>query len=651
MSVRNVIQAAAGAGGGDKLYVEDVFSTYLYTGNGSTQTINNGIDLAGEGGLVWIKDRAGTYATQDHQLTDTARGYNSQVQSNSAGGAGSNTTYLTSFNSNGFTLGSSSSVNGTSTSWASWSFRRAPKFFDVVTYTGNGIARTIAHNLGSVPGCIIVKRLDTSGAWRVYHRSLNATYFLGLNETNAAAQASTIWNNTEPTSTVFSVGTSSNMNASGGTYVAYLFAHDSGGFGVAGDQNVISCGSYTGNGSATGPSINLGYEAQWVLIKSSTVAGSHWYLMDTMRNMAHTISGELYTNLNAEEQIQTKTIVPTATGFDVVTTDPYINNSGSTYIYVAIRRGPMKTPTSGTSVFMPVATRDSGTSQSTPIFNAGFPVDLLWTAVRGGSGSYSIPRLTVGQIPIGSSNAEANVYTTYNFGGMIGILSYSGSSLANSGVCGWNFRRAPGFFDVVCYTGTGSAGTTVSHNLGVAPELIITRVRNYAGEDWIAHYRSGTTITAGYLNSTAAFTGSGSAPSTDLSSFTSTTYTLNTSNRRVNSTYNYISFLFASCPGVSKVGTVTVTGTSAINVDCGFTAGARFVLIKRISSTGPWLVWDTSRGIVSGNDPYLGINNALAEDFDGAADLIDPYAQGFTIVYGTFDAMFGTGDFVYLAIA
>ena len=179
MAARDVLMAAAGVGGAvDPVFVEDVFSTYLYTGNLATKTIINEIDLSTKGGLVWIKCRN---AILDHYLFDTERGALKEMNSNTDDGQSTLAASLTAFNTTGFDLGSDVSVNGNA-SYASWSFRKQAKFFDVVTYTGNGTAgRTVAHNLGSVPGCIIVKRLNTEDRWRVYHRSLtSAAYYLNL---------------------------------------------------------------------------------------------------------------------------------------------------------------------------------------------------------------------------------------------------------------------------------------------------------------------------------------------------------------------------------------------------------------------------------------------------------------------------------------
>jgi hypothetical protein len=245
------LKEAAGNSADATLYVDDVFSTYLYTGNGSTQTITNGIDLAGKGGMVWTKDRT---QANNNVLQDTINGVASVRSSNLTSGNLGYTDNITAFSSTGYSIGAGSEVNnsgGGGSNYVSWTFREAPKFFDIVTYTGNGVAgRSIAHNLGIAPGMIVVKRTDVAGNnWWVYHRSLGAFQAMSLNTTDAvnATAGGVLWNNTEPTSTVFTLGTNGGVNDSGGTYVAYLYAHDTDADGI------IQCGSYTGNGSATGP--------------------------------------------------------------------------------------------------------------------------------------------------------------------------------------------------------------------------------------------------------------------------------------------------------------------------------------------------------------------------------------------------------------
>jgi len=168
-------KALAASASAPKTYIEDVFSTYLYTGNGSTQTITNGIDLSGKGGLVWIKRRTGIF---DHYLWDTARGNYKFLNTNSTGAEFDIGTAGLAFGSSGFTVGNNINWNSSTDTVASWTFRKAAKFFDVVTYTGNGTdQRAISHNLGSTPGFFIVKRTDSTGNWNCYHRSRGAYFY------------------------------------------------------------------------------------------------------------------------------------------------------------------------------------------------------------------------------------------------------------------------------------------------------------------------------------------------------------------------------------------------------------------------------------------------------------------------------------------
>jgi len=631
------------------LGVEDVFSTWLYTGNSSTQTITNGIDLAGEGGMVWIKSRT---SADIHCVYDTERGGEWRLGTNLTI-AQNNSTDQVSFQSTGFTAGinSAGNTNDSSNNYASWTFRKAEKFFDVVTYTGTSSAQSIAHNLGSVPGFVIVKRLDTASTWRCWHRSLpSADNVINLNENSAYETNAAIWNGTAPTSTHFTVGTNSNTNTSGGTYVAYLFAHDAGGFGDDGTESVIKCGSYTGNGTTTGPVIDLGWEPQWVLIKYAA-GGSFgsWNLVDNMRGWANVPSGnsnsQLYAQLsNAEDTL--RSVILLNNGFQPVVNNLNFNSSGATYIYIAIRRGPMKTPTDATEVF---ATAIGNNTGSQPAFTSGFPVDFaIWGKdTTGATFNRAYSRLTGGYMVTASNDIEVARLGAFSF--MEGWYdSSSNFTLANS----WMFRRAPGYFDVSRYLGTGSA-KAVPHNLGVAPELIIVK-GNLSGADWpVYHFALGNSK-AVYVN----FIDSASTSSTfwNNTSPTETHFTVGSNYHTNNSGGStYVAYLFATCPGVSKVGSYTGTGTT-LNVDCGFTAGARFVLIKRTDVSivsapfSSWYVWDTARGITSGNDPYLQLNLTAAEVT--STDYIDPLSSGFQISSTAPAAINANGgSFIFLAIA
>jgi hypothetical protein len=214
-----------------KSYVDDLFSTYVYEGNNSTLAINNGLDLATEGGMIWVKNRD---RARDNCIVDTERGIGKRLETNKADAQDVyvTTKNISSFTSTGFTLGvdeGHDEFNRNEDDYASWSFRKAPGFFDVVTWTGNGTARTIAHSLKSVPGCILIKCTSAGFNWRVYHRGANGgvnpeDYGLSLNTTAAEADNATYFNDTLPTSTHFTIGTNATVNSNGSTYVAYVFA-------------------------------------------------------------------------------------------------------------------------------------------------------------------------------------------------------------------------------------------------------------------------------------------------------------------------------------------------------------------------------------------------------------------------------------------
>lgn len=640
-------------------YIEDVFSTYLYNGTSATQTITNNIDLSGKGGLVWIKMRSAGYYPK---LYDTSRGVNKALNTATDGAEATETNGITAFNSSGFTMGNSTYINDMSNIFASWTFREQPKFFDVVTFTTTGAAtQTINHNLLSAPGCIVVKDIANAGtSWMVYHRAIDASapqdYRIFLNLTSAR-NADNAWGNTAPTSTQFTVGGSISGTAS--TYVAYLFAHNAGGFGLTGTDNVITCGTFsTDSGGASTAPINLGYEPQWVMTKNSS-GGSAWRMFDNMRGMpVGRYTALLQAQSYSDEITNTNYCNPTATGFTVAGHEGLAD-----FIYIAIRRGPMATPTSGTSVFD--IQQYTGTQSSNPgvarnitttirsdvnITSAktpGFDIGVFFDRLRG-CNKY---------IGSNSTNAEGTMpgsvaYEFWNNKYILGgyYLDYTGYQYVN-----YSLQRAPSFFDEVCYTGTGTSGQTNNHNLGVAPELIIFKERSAASSlGWPTVFGfSSTTITfQGLLNDTGATYQSSNVTYTSSSFIkaqpTSTLITIGDYSDVNSSGQTYVAYLFATCPGVSKVGSYTGTGTLT-TINCGFTGGARFVLIKRTNSTGDWYVWDTSRGMVSGTDPSLSLNTTSAES---NANSVYTVTTGFQLLASpSADVNTSGGTYIYLAIA
>jgi len=642
------LMSAAGAAA-DPVYVDDVFSTFLYDGTGSAQTITNGIDLSGEGGLVWAKSRS----SRNHILSDTERGTGKVLFSNSTSAQDADATTITSYNSNGFTMGGSAlKMNTSGEKFCSWTFRKAPRFFDVVTYTGNGTAgRTVSHNLGSVPGSIWVKCTTANHSWAVYHREVPNTKFLLLNDPDGASAGSQVayWNNTTPTSSVFTVGTQNRVNGlddngNGETYVAYVFAHDEQSFGDDLDEAVIKCGSYTGNGTSSSSinTITLGFEPQWVMIKRTSSSGD-WVMLDTMRGFTAAGLDDEYLLANSSGAAGSfSQASPTPTGFQLQGNSGDTNGDAATFVYIAIRR-PHKPPSAGTEVFDAEYRMSSGAG--TTFFTTGFASDLiLYTKPSASSNRYLSSRLTSGANFLSSnlSDAEYNDGQNVKFDDSTGKISLTGLSGSTDYIF-YNFKRALGFFDVVTYTGTGSTKTE-SHNLGVVPEMMWVKRRS-GSVNWAVYYGDNTDYLV--LNSN-----SHSTDNNELWNDTSPTasvFTVGPDNDVNYNTLSYIAYLFATLPGISKIGTFTGTGND-LSVDCGFTNGARFVMIKRTNSSGDWYVYDTLRGIVSGNDPYVLLNNTAAQVTN--TDYIDPLGAGFTVTSSAPAALNASGGtYLFLAIA
>jgi hypothetical protein len=291
--------------------------------------------------------------------------------------------------------------------------------------------------------------------------------------------------------------------------------------------------------------------------------------------------------------------------------------NGIEYIYIAIRRGPMKVPTLGTTVFSPV-TR-TGTSTAVSVTGVGFPPDMMWSQYRDSAGNDNVlyDKLR-GPVKTLFKNITDAEQTPASYG--INSFDQDGVSLAaNQGYTNNSgsafiydfFRRAPSFFDEVCWSGAG-ANLVINHNLQAVPELIINKYRNGTSYGWATTAAGLVNPNTNYirLNTNGAEANSGSSPGF-IYDRTSTTFTV--SSDLAQSGFNWVSYLFATCPGVSKVGSYTGNGSTQ-TINCGFGAGgARFVLIKRIDDVGDWYMYDTARGMTVLTDPYLLVNSTAAE--------------------------------------
>jgi hypothetical protein len=498
-------------------------------------------------------------------------------------------------------------------------------------------------------------------AWRVYHVGANGgvnpqNYALSLNATTAQ-ENDTYWNNTAPTSTNFTVNDYGQVNASGENYVAYLFAHNAGGFGLTGLDNVISCGSFTTDGS-TNATINLGWEPQWILTKD-TGAADDWRVSDNMRGLggigSGSVTARLVPNTSGAENSATGDVKVFATGANISL------NASRTYIYIAIRRGPMEVPTSGTSVYNAIAR--TGTGAAATVTGAGFPLDLMISHSRnvGTNNVATNDRLrgapqTVNTNTTGAEFTSSTLLSLDQDGFSVSSVASGPYNSSGETNVNWLFRRAPGFFDEVCYTGTGTS-TTQAHNLGAVPELMIIKSRGTAGTNWSTYslltpttYRYNTLQTDNAGTGGKSYGPGGSPNFEELSAQpTSTVINLASSNESNSSGRTFVAYLFATLAGVSKVGSYTGNGSSQ-TINCGFTGGARLVLIKRTDSTGDWYVWDSSRGIIAGNDPHLSLNSTAAEVTTD--DSVDTDSTGFVVnqVAAT-NVNVTSASYIFLAVA
>jgi hypothetical protein len=641
MSLTSKLLSASG--GVDKLFSDDVFQAYTRTGTGADAVVTTGIDMT-KGYLLWSKGRGGA---TDHALYDSVRGLTLDLVSNSTAGQTTQTTGLKAVSTTGHTVGSLAKMNTNGATYVDWVSREAPKFFDAVTYTGTGVNRTVPHSLNSEVGTLIVKRTDTAADWQVYHRSAANTEYLVLNSTAAKATGATRWNSTTPTTGSFSLGTDVTVNANGGTYVAYLYAHDT----TA--DSIVKCGSFTTDGSSN-VTVDLGWEPQFILYKS-TISTGNWEVYDTSRGWSHTGTGGsqvLKANLLDVEAVatsQNERFYPTATGFQA----GGAQTSNTSHIYIAIRRSN-KPPVVGTEVYNAISR--TGTGAAATVTGVGFAPDLVIAKLRAVAAfTYGTFDRLRGRQPIletTTTAAEQTISTvtqdlvSFDMNGIsVGVVSNSNINLSSQPLINYFFKHAVGVFSKICYTGSGSNKTEI-HNLGSSPDLMIVKSRSSANE-WNVWCTTLSGTEKLVLNSTAAKV-------TDLTAWNSTQPTssvisLGTSSATNTNAATYVAYLFATNAGISKVFSYTGNGSSQ-TINCGFTTGARFVMIKRTDSTGDWYVWDSVRGIVASNDPHLSLNTTATEVTTD--DSVDPNVLGFDINQNTATNINVTsGTYIGLAFA
>ena len=319
------------------------FQTATYTGNGSTQSITNSGNSNLKPDFAWIKDLGSAF---DHKLQDSTRGSTYTLESNTTTAAYNDTDAVTSFNTDGFSLGSNANVNDNTANLVAWQWKanggttssngsgsitstvqaNTTAGFSIVTYTGTGSNATVGHGLGVAPDLIFVKLTSGSGDWTIYSSTLGNTKYLRLNGDIAAGTQSTYWQDTSPTSTAFSIGTAGDVNTSSGSHVAYCFTSI---------QGYSKFGTFLGDGQTDGPFIYTGFKPAWVMTKNSSSAGG-WAIMDAGRNPNNVQNKYLIAN-TADVQATGSSfdIDSNSNGFKIRANNGNINANGDSILYMA----------------------------------------------------------------------------------------------------------------------------------------------------------------------------------------------------------------------------------------------------------------------------------------------------------------------------
>ena len=324
------------------------FNTKLYSGNGSTQSIT-GVGFKPD--FTWIKGRSGTYNTENHNAYDSTRGVTKFLIPNGTTASTTDANSLTAFGTDGFSLGNRGDVNGASTEYASWNWKanggttssntdgsitstvqaNTTAGFSIVSYTGTGSNATVGHGLGSAPKVIIVKGRSFVDSWGVYHYSIGNGKNVKLNSNGGQNTSSTHWQDTDPTSSVFSIGTNTEINTSSATFIAYCFAEKKG---------YSKFGSYTGIASSDSNFVYLGFKPSLIIIKNASAASTNWHLYDNKR-LGYNVDNNVIQGNTSSAELTNDDIDFLSNGFKLRRSTSSNNGSGNTMIYMAFAEQPL----------------------------------------------------------------------------------------------------------------------------------------------------------------------------------------------------------------------------------------------------------------------------------------------------------------------
>ena len=614
------------------------FTAVLYTGNGTSISIT-GVGFQPD--LVWIKVRS---TTNSHSLTDSSRGNNLVLQSNEQAAEASGQITL---DADGFTIGNGNALrNSNGATYVAWCWKadggtttagtgtggvssvthqlNGKAGFCITKFTSGSTGGTATHGLDSTPDFIIMKAINSTQAWWIWHNSFTSgNDYLQLQTDGGQGSSVNVWNGTPPDASKVTLGA---WNSQGFQYIMYAFKS------VAGYSSI---GSYTGNGSATGPIENTGFEPAFVMIKR-TDSIDDWIVVDNKRNTTNSRYNYLMPNSSAAENGSASgTINPLvnflSNGFQIAATWGAVNNNGSLYVYMAFAADPSAAPVLADSFANKLWTGNGGTQSITGL---GFSPSWVWAKRRSATEDnawFDILRGVERQITSNKTNAQNTTTNAISSFDSDGWTTGANNALNTSGqtYVAWNWKINPmpsintdgtiqsivsanqaAGISIVKWDGTGSA-STVGHGLSAAPEIILTKRLNGSG-DWYSFstfLNSGTNPAYNFikLNSSDAEIVNGSSGGSIWNSTSPTATVINVGTTLSGSTSdNYIAYCFTSISGFSKIGSYTGTGVARSISGLGF--APNWVLLKEIDGVDSWEIFDTSRG--AGNVLYANGDNA-----------------------------------------
>ena len=612
------------------------FNIETYIGTGASRSITG---LGFGPGFVWIKHRDGTGS---HSWTDVVRGDDLVLQSNENEAEASGQINL---DSDGFTIRNDNALrNSNGASYVAWNWKaddNEPTInsngsvtsitsvndnagFSVVKATApsSGVF-TVGHGLSSALDFFVIKRRDSTGGWIVYSRDTGANKYLLLNSSAAAATDTNFFDNTHPTSTVFTLNAGQSI-VGGADFVAYCFAN------VTGYQKF---GSYTGTGSSN--SLTTGFKPDFLIVKETDGVDS-WEMYDSLRGSNKVV----YPNGNNAEVTGSTLTSFDSNGF-TVSSATSINESGKTYIYWAVAKNVPSNTTLANSF---KAVTYTGTGSANTISGLGFSPDLVWLKHRNNPTAHQhnlLDTVRTNGFTLHSNSSDAaesagtNMITAYTSDGFtLGTDNAVNQSGINHVAWAWkagntwqsnlngaipsivNANTANGF-SIVKYTATGSTAT-VGHGLSSAPDLIIGKTTNQS-YDWLVYHTSLGNANAVSLQSNAA---SASNSFMNSTSPTSSVFTAGAGNNLNYADGNeIIAYCFHAVAGYSKFGSYSGSGSDGNAVSLGFQPD--FVMIKRTNDTGGWLMFDSARNTSNPRNNRLEADNTSAETTGSATKFLD----------------------------